>query len=176
VTPFYVVGALAAVWAVVLAALGITRDRFPASQGATRAVMSISALVVAGAIGTAILGGILEGEHAEEPAEAVASEAPEEEPASGEELELAAEPSGDLAFEPAELEAQAGPVTLTMENPSPIEHNVSLEGRSVDEEGETVGQGDTSSVSAEVKPGEYTFYCSVSGHREGGMEGTLTVE
>jgi plastocyanin len=174
VTPFYVVGALAAVWAVILAALGITRDRFPASKGATQAVMAISTLVVVGAVGTAVLGGILEGEHEEEPEEAVASEAPEE--AAGEELELAAEPSGDLAFEPAELEAEAGPVTLTMENPSPIDHNVSLEGPSVDEEGETVGQGGTSTVTAEVKRGDYTFYCSVSGHREGGMEGTLMVE
>ena len=175
-TPFYVVGGLAALWAVILAALGISRDRFPASRGATRAVMAISSLVVIGAIGTAILGGILEGEHEEEPEEAVAAEAPEEAAAAGEELELAAEPSGDLAFEPAELEAEPGPVTLTMENPSPIEHNVSLEGPSIDEEGETVGQGGTSTVSAEVERGDYTFYCSVSGHREGGMEGTLTVE
>jgi plastocyanin len=67
-------------------------------------------------------------------------------------------------------------VTLVMENPSPVEHNVSLEGGGVSEEGETVGQGGTSTVSAEVDPGDYTFYCSVAGHQDGGMEGTLTVE
>jgi uncharacterized cupredoxin-like copper-binding protein len=39
-----------------------------------------------------------------------------------------------------------------------------------------VGQGGTSTVSASLKPGTYTFYCSVPGHREGGMEGKLTVE
>jgi plastocyanin len=180
VTAFYVVGAAAALWAVILAALGIRRDRFPSTPRTTRAVMGISALLVAGAIGTAIVAGILEGEHEEEPqeGEAVAAEAAAEEaaPSDAQELELAADPSGDFAFDTTELEAAGGPITLTMANPSPVAHNVSLEGPAVDEMGETVGQDETSTVSAEVEPGEYTFYCSVSGHREGGMEGTLTVE
>jgi plastocyanin len=62
-----------------------------------------------------------------------------------------------------------------MDNPSTIPHNVSVEGRGVDEEGRTVGQGGTSTVTAELRPGEYDFYCSVAGHRQAGMEGTLTV-
>lgn len=170
-TAFYVVGAIAALWAVLLAAMGITRDRFPASRAATRAVMAISTLVVIGAIGTAIYGGIVESAHEEEPAEADEAEA-----AAGEEIELAADPTGELAFDVSELQAEPGAVTLAMENPSPIEHNVSLEGPGVSEEGEIVGQGGTSTVTADVERGDYTFYCSVSGHREGGMEGTLTVE
>jgi uncharacterized cupredoxin-like copper-binding protein len=31
-------------------------------------------------------------------------------------------------------------------------------------------------VSAQLKPGNYTFYCSVPGHRQAGMQGTLTVK
>jgi uncharacterized cupredoxin-like copper-binding protein len=27
-----------------------------------------------------------------------------------------------------------------------------------------------------VKPGKYTFYCSVPGHRQAGMQGILTVK
>jgi uncharacterized cupredoxin-like copper-binding protein len=46
----------------------------------------------------------------------------------------------------------------------------------VEEEGETVEKGGTSSVTAELKPGEYEFYCPVPGHEEGGMKGTLTVK
>ena len=176
-TAFYVVGAATALWAVILAALGIRRHGFPATRRATRAVMGISALLVVGAIGTAIVAGILEGEHEEEPEEGEAAAAePAPAAAGAQELELAAVPSGDFAFDTTELEAESGPVTLTMANPAPVTHNVSLEGPNVDEMGETVGQDETSTVSAELEPGEYTFYCSVTGHREGGMEGTLTVE
>jgi plastocyanin len=185
VVVFYVIGGLTAVWAVVLAGLGITRHSFPSTGGAARLVMAISVTLVVGAIGSAIISGALEAdEHGEEAAaaeeeEAAAAEeeaaAEEAAPPGGEELELSAEPSGDLAFDTTELEAEAGTVTLAMANPSPISHNVSIDGGGVDEEGETVGEGETSTVTAELDPGEYAFYCSVAGHREGGMEGALTV-
>jgi hypothetical protein len=53
-TPFYVAGALLAVWAVVVSAVGITRPDFPGSGGATRAVYAISLVLVAGAMSMAI--------------------------------------------------------------------------------------------------------------------------
>jgi plastocyanin len=37
-------------------------------------------------------------------------------------------------------------------------------------------KGRTLRARAKVKPGEYTYYCSVGRHREAGMEGTLTVK
>ena len=39
-----------------------------------------------------------------------------------------------------------------------------------------VKNGGVSKVNVALKAGEYTFYCSVPGHREGGMEGKLTVK
>ena len=39
-----------------------------------------------------------------------------------------------------------------------------------------VFDGGTKSFSATLKPGTYTYYCSVPGHREAGMQGTLTVK
>jgi plastocyanin len=179
VTVFYVLGGLTAVWAVVLAALGIRQHKFPATPQAMRVVIAISLTMFAGAVGSAIISGALEGEEEEEAEAAGAEEEATGEAApggAGQELELSAVESGDFAFDTSELQAPSGSVTLTMENPSPVEHNISLEGSGVDEEGETVGQGESSTVSAELEPGEYTFYCSVAGHREGGMEGTLTVE
>jgi plastocyanin len=90
-------------------------------------------------------------------------------------LELVAGPGGELKFDQASLEAAAGEVTITMANEGNLPHNVAIEGNGVDEIGEVVTEGGTSTVTATLEPGEYTFYCSVPGHREGGMEGTLTV-
>ena len=93
----------------------------------------------------------------------------------GEQLQLAAPADGSLAFDETELTAPAGPVTIDLDNPSDTPHAVSIEGDGVDESSETVSAS-TTSVSAKLEAGEYTFYCPVGNHRDGGMEGTLTVE
>ena len=87
-----------------------------------------------------------------------------------------ADPGGQLKFEKDTLEAPAGTVTITMNNPSDLPHAIEIEGNGVEEEGETVDKGGKSVVTAELKPGEYEFYCPVPGHQEGGMKGTLTVK
>ena len=94
----------------------------------------------------------------------------------GTKLTADADPSGQLKFTTDSLEAKAGAVTITMANPSDLPHAVGIEGNGVDEEGETVEKGGTSTVTAELKAGEYEFYCPVPGHAEGGMKGTLTVK
>ena len=92
-------------------------------------------------------------------------------------LEFEADPSGQLAYTTDEATGKAGKVTVNFTNQSPIPHDVALE----DEAGEqiaateTVAEG-TDSTTAELKPGKYTFYCTVPGHRQAGMEGTLTVK
>ncbi len=84
--------------------------------------------------------------------------------------------SGGLAYTTDSAEAQAGKLTIVFNNPQSISHDIAIE----DAGGETIaqtdviGEGATSTV-AELKPGKYTFYCSVPGHREAGMEGALTV-
>jgi plastocyanin len=170
VNAFHVVGGLFAVWAVTLTAIGIRREDFPRPGLQTFAVGTISVMLAAGAIGSGIVTSAQE-DHEEE------GEAAEGEGAGGgaRALTLSADPGGELSFDTDTLEASAGRVTIEMENPSTVPHNVSVEGRGVDEEGRTVGQGGTSTVTAELRAGEYDFYCSVAGHREGGMVGTLTV-
>jgi plastocyanin len=92
----------------------------------------------------------------------------------GQTLKLAADKSA-LKFDTSTLKAKAGTVTLQMSNPSGIPHAVAVEGNGVDQDGKTVGNGGTSTVTVKLKPGKYEFYCPVDGHRMAGMEGTLTV-
>lgn len=90
-------------------------------------------------------------------------------------LEIDADPSGQLAYVFAAAKAPAGPLELKSKNEANIPHNIVLEGQGVEEVGPVVKDGGSSDLKVNVKPGEYTFYCSVPGHREGGMEGKLTV-
>jgi uncharacterized cupredoxin-like copper-binding protein len=94
----------------------------------------------------------------------------------GEDLKLSADPSGQLKFDKTSLDAKAGKVTITMDNPAPVPHAIAVEGNGVDKDGETVQKGGTSTVSVDLKPGSYTFYCPVPGHRQAGMQGKLTVK
>ena len=91
-------------------------------------------------------------------------------------LEIAADPTGALAFVASRAIADAGRVELVMPNESPVPHNIAVKGGGIDQKGPVVGQDGTSTVSAALKPGKFTFYCSVPGHEEGGMRGELTVE
>jgi plastocyanin len=92
----------------------------------------------------------------------------------GETLKLAADKSA-LKFDKSSLTAKAGKVTLEMANPSQLPHAVAIKGNGVDVDGKTVGNGETSTASTDLKAGTYTFYCPVPGHEAAGMKGTLTV-
>jgi uncharacterized cupredoxin-like copper-binding protein len=93
-------------------------------------------------------------------------------------LTLAADESGGLSFTKKTLTAKAGKVTITMDNPSgdQMPHAIAIEGNGVDQDGQVVQPGGKSTVSVDLKPGKYTFYCPVGQHRQAGMEGTLTVQ
>ena len=93
----------------------------------------------------------------------------------GETLKLSADPGGALKFDKSSLTAKAGKVTIVMDNPSSLPHAVEIEGNGVEVAGDTVEKGGVSKASAELKAGKYEFYCPVDGHKQAGMEGTLTV-
>jgi plastocyanin len=96
--------------------------------------------------------------------------------AEGGTLEMDADPTGALAFISSKAEAAAGSLELVMGNESSVQHNIAVRGSGLDEKGPVVGQGGTSQLTVSLKPGEYEYYCSVPGHEDGGMKGTLTVE
>ncbi len=92
-------------------------------------------------------------------------------------VEFEADPGGALAYTSGTATAKAGKVTVDFTNPQALTHDVAIE----DSNGKTVGQTEliaegSDSTVVDLKPGTYTFYCSVPGHREAGMEGTLTVK
>lgn len=117
------------------------------------------------------------GEEAGEEVEEKAEEAKEEGEGGGAALEIEASPEGNLEFTSDTESAKAGKVTVDFNNESPVPHDVAIE----DEGGETVGKTEiiaegSDSTTVTLKPGEYKYFCTVPGHRQAGMEGTLTVK
>jgi hypothetical protein len=66
VEAFYILGSVLAGWALLVSFLGVVRTDFPGSATGERAVGVISVLLVAGAIGAAVIGAINEGEESED--------------------------------------------------------------------------------------------------------------
>ena len=93
----------------------------------------------------------------------------------GSNLTVTANPQGQLSWTPTTLSAKAGQVTVTLQNSSPVSHDVSISGNGVDKTSDLVSGG-SGSVTANLKPGTYTYFCTVPGHKQAGMEGTLTVK
>jgi plastocyanin len=196
-TLFFVCGIALAVSAVVVSFIGLRVTSFPGKAG------PFVALLFAALIGATTTFGVL---HAQDEDKAKAAElskaneeitneeagsaakneekegekqpAPKSEAAakgSGGTLQLAAAPT-DIAFDKTSLSSKPGKVTIDFDNPSALEHNVAIEQNGkVLAESELISKGKTS-VSAELAPGTYTFLCTVPGHAEAGMEGTLTVK
>jgi plastocyanin len=188
-TGFFVIGLALVAVAVIVSVIGLRYPRFPGSRAGMTAVVALFVLMVAGATTGAVINAREEqNERAVEEQEATETEATEEgespkeleeqgaAEAKGTSLKLSAPEDGTLAFDTDELEASAGEVTIEFDNQAAIEHDVAIE-----QDGEEIAKSDlvsqgTAEVSADLEPGEYVFYCSVPGHREGGMEGTLTVK
>lgn len=91
-------------------------------------------------------------------------------------VSISAAEDGSLAYDETSASTEAGSVTIEFDNPSSTSHDVRIEGPDGDIGGTEVITDDTTSATVELEAGDYTFYCSVSGHREAGMEGDLTVE
>jgi plastocyanin len=202
-TIFYICGSVLAAAAVITAFVGLRSERFPGR--ATPVVVLVFVALVGVTTTYAVLNGQEEEEvraHELEVANAEA-EALEEEPVGPEEkteesaaqenaaggakgggekpaagpggtLQLAASPT-EIAYDKKELSSAPGEVTIDFTNPAPLEHDVAIEEDGKEIAGsELIAEGKTS-VTADLAPGTYTFLCTVPGHAEAGMEGTLTV-
>ena len=162
--------------------------RFQADpSGKTRHVplTSFAALAVAAALAAAGCGSSKSKSSSSESTPAPAAPAPTSStstsaaPAGGGEtkLALAADPNGELKFDKTSLSAKAGNVSIDFSNSSSLPHNVTVASSSGAVVNETpTFQGGSKTVTMTLKAGTYKFYCTVPGHRQAGMEGTLTVQ
>jgi plastocyanin len=192
---FYVCGIALAVSAILVSLVGLRLKDFPGRFAPLVALWFIAL------VGAATIFAVLHAQdeqkaraaelsEAGEEAERAESGAPAEPEAGGSEeapkpkagtkgaattLQLSASPT-KIAFDTTELSTKPGKVTIDLTNPSPLEHDVAIEqnGKQI-AVSERISEGKTS-VTANLAPGTYTFLCTVPGHAEAGMEGTLTVK
>ena len=101
----------------------------------------------------------------------------------GGKLQIPASPSGQLAYATAKASATAGPVSIEMPNSSGVSHNIAIEAgeHGASGPGPVLGASPFTakgavSVKVSLKPGTYTFFCQVPGHRQAGMTGALIVK
>jgi plastocyanin len=200
---FFVVGIILVIAAVGIAFLGIREsDRFPQSRGILVGGVALFAAIVATTMAFAVVKSkdeqdkrneeLAKEEQQAQPENSGAQPAtpggqpqassggnqqPAQATGGAETLDVSSPADGGLIYEPNGLSAQPGNVTITYDNPSPVPHSIAV----ATSNGNVLGQvapftaGKQSVQLTDLAPGEYTFYCTVPGHREAGMEGTLTV-
>lgn len=202
--PFYIAGGALVAWALFVAmALGMRKPDFPAGLSGQRAVSAITAVLVIAVASTAVItsGGPkpAAASTAAPSSSSTAAEAPSASASSTPEtttapasttpasttpaaaapastsLALSANPEGRLTYSTKALSAKAGNVTIKLANASPVEHNVTIALGSTVLGAAPTFAGGSKTIALKLKPGKYSFYCSVPGHRQAGMEGTLTV-
>jgi plastocyanin/mono/diheme cytochrome c family protein len=97
--------------------------------------------------------------------------------AKGGTVAISADPTGQLKFEQSTVTTNSGPVKIDFTNKSPVGHDVKIQDSSGKDLGGTdLVTGGTATATVGLQPGSYTFYCSVPGHEEAGMKGTLVVK
>lgn len=198
---FYVIGIVLVIAAVVLSFLGIRGSAsFPPSRAMLVGVIAVFAAIVGVTMAFAVDLSEEEQAHreqelAQEEEAAAGEEAPTQSPggqpqaseggnqqqpetAEATTLAVSSPSDGGLVFEPDGLEASAGNLTITYTNPSPVPHSLALETSDGNVLGETsvITDSEESVEFQSLAPGKYVFFCTVPGHREGGMEGDLTVD
>jgi plastocyanin len=175
-TVFYILAGLLVVWALTVSLfLGLRMPNFPSSVGGQRIVTAISAVLVLATVSSGVItSGTASKASASAPSSTSAAPGPSNATASRS-LSLEANAQGQLAYNTKQLSAKAGAVTITMTNMSPLMHNVTVAQGSKVLGATPTFQGGSRTLTLNLKPGTYTFYCSVPGHRQAGMEGKLTV-
>jgi plastocyanin len=83
--------------------------------------------------------------------------------------------SKDFAFSLDAARINAGPTTFVLRNDGPAPHDFAIRGNGVDQKTPIIQQGKSASLTVGLKPGPYTYICTIPGHDHLGMQGTFTV-
>lgn len=87
---------------------------------------------------------------------------------------LQADPTGQLKYVETKLTAKPGKITIKLTNDSPVPHDVAIDG--APGVSDQVQDGASAELTVNLPAGTYQYYCTVPGHRQAGMVGTLTVK
>jgi plastocyanin len=199
---FYWIGGATAVAALVVSAIGIKSESFPASRGIMAATIGIFVILVVGSSTYGVVNAQDEQEHREAELAAEQEEADEQEleaeetgaegPITGdagnedvtsdeEQPEAAATDDGvvamsEYAFGPDAVTVKQGD-TVTAENEGMVVHNLTVvDGSEELAATPDVDGGDSADLEVDVDPGTYEMICTIPGHEDLGMVGEFTVE
>jgi uncharacterized cupredoxin-like copper-binding protein len=82
----------------------------------------------------------------------------------------------EFKLDPAKITLnKPGTYTFKAVNSGSTTHALEIEGKGVEEETEDIDPGQSAELKVSLKAGKYEIYCPVDGHKEQGMEGTVTV-
>jgi plastocyanin len=191
-TAFYVLGICLATLALAVTAIGLRDSKAFSSKTAARAGILVFVVLVVGTTTFAVR--YSRNEQTDRRAKLAAEEkqqgsqgaaaAPSQPGAQtkqpvvkgpGGTVKLAADPT-QIAYATKALSSKPGKVTIDFNNPAPLQHDVAIAKGSQELAKSPLISQSSTSVSADLAPGKYVFYCTVPGHRQAGMQGTLTVK
>jgi plastocyanin len=194
---FLTIAGVFVLFAVVVSVLGLRSDRFAGNAAGARVVLGLAGLLLVAVAATAVITAESPAKDDVEPLHKPKSVAPPTAPLAGggsssassggsapaapsgpatNQIKISAVASGQLAYNQKSVAAKAGKDTIDFDNPAPTPHDVVIvQGTKKLAETKTIA-GKKVTASVTLKPGKYTFFCSVDSHRQAGMEGTLTVK
>lgn len=82
----------------------------------------------------------------------------------------------DFKIDPKDLNVEeAGALTITVRNDGQATHALEIEGQGIEERSDDIAPGESATLSVTLKSGKYEWYCPIGGHKQLGMDGTVTV-
>jgi uncharacterized cupredoxin-like copper-binding protein len=186
-TIYFVFGGVLVAWALIMTALGLTRDDFPRDRSAGRGLIALS-----GALTLAVLVTLLAVTEKEHPREEAKAKAAEQKAEAGREAgrEGGAEPTGgrggvrtvdvrenEYTIElPAGATLAAAKTKFEVTNAGKIQHDLAVRGPGAEEKTPLIDAGKRATLEAVLKPGRYELICTVPGHEQLGMRTQVTVK